>query len=122
MTADLAAWLLQQLAEDEAVAPEAASVLLIINTERCARIGSDEYRTYLHFDRHGPNRVLARCEADRAIVEAWRLTDAHVQAVALSSPDEARDARNTRLGLQIAMQLLALPYADRPGYLEEWKP
>jgi len=45
-----------------------------------------------------PGRVLAECEAKRSIVEL------------ISSP-----------GPQ-ALRLLALPYADHPDYLPEWKP
>jgi hypothetical protein len=60
------------------------------------RIGEDAARLIARFA--VPARVLAECEAKRRIVEL------------ISSP-----------GPQ-ALRLLALPYADHPDYLPEWRP
>lgn len=75
-----------------------------------------------HVARWDPNRVLAECEAKRAIVEARQMIDAHVRQVALADQEGARDARNTRAGLDVALKALALPYASHPDYDESWKP
>jgi len=56
----------------------------------------------VHIARHDPARVLAECEAKRAIVF-------------LSEHGCGDD-------YQRVQQALALPYADRPGYRLEWKP
>lgn len=51
------------------------------------------------------DRVLAECEAKRRIVE-------HCE------PDPLTKSP----GDEYVLRLLALPYADRPGYREEWRP
>jgi len=119
----LTEFLLARIAEDEAVAkvaavgvidnweswPEsrAAAVWLVTkhgrasgvrkghHNMRAANAGMDECEHIARFD---PARVLAECEAKRRIVGL------------ISSP-----------GPQ-ALRLLALPYADHPDYLPEWKP
>lgn len=53
-----------------------------------------------HVETWNPDRVLAECEAKREILDVTRGT---------YSSDLVR-------------RLLALPYADRPGYREEWRP
>lgn len=55
----------------------------------------------VHIARHDPARILAECEAKRAIV-------------AYDHVDLATYIDMTRL--------LALPYADHPDYREEWRP
>ena len=64
-----------------------------------------------HFARHDPARVLREVEAKRGIVELYEAADGggfvgHLLRNCLDTP----------------LRLLALPYCDRPGYQEEWKP
>lgn len=64
-----------------------------------------------HISHHDPARVLARCEADRRIVELHGGDyDGECQSPAhLDGPCRT-------------LRALALPYADHPDYDEEWKP
>lgn len=57
-----------------------------------------------------PVRVLAECETKRRIVG---YVEAHVA--------EADTGRSEMFGVGV-LELLALPYADHPDYLEEWRP
>lgn len=56
-----------------------------------------------HMARWDPARVLAECEAKRAII-AWNT---------MMYP---------MLPTTTILAALALPYADRPGYRDEWRP
>ena len=62
-----------------------------------------------HIARHDPARVLAECEAKRAIVKdaEWLLSGSDI---------DVREITDWLFGH------LALPYADHPDYLPEWKP
>lgn len=69
-----------------------------------------------HIARWDPARVLAECQAKRRIVKAWA-----------SARDAANDTGEMRTygeeeGLEEALRLLALPYADHPDYRDEWRP
>lgn len=120
---DIAAWLLEQIAEDEADAKESLPgpwrvtvrpvgvadgrwVITSRHDPKCVAelldYGADRRMAY-HIARHNPARVLAECDAKRRIFETLR--------------DEGGD----RLFDDI-FRLLALPYADREGYREEWRP
>jgi hypothetical protein len=61
-----------------------------------------------HIARHDPARVLAEVVAKRRILD-------------LFTPPVSEWGSET-LRLYGLAQLLALPYADRPGYREEWRP
>ncbi|MCZ7376532.1 DUF6221 family protein [Micromonospora sp. WMMC250] len=63
-----------------------------------------------HIARHDPARVLAEVDAKRRILDRWK--DSQDNAL----PPEAL------LALDEVVKLLALPYADRPGYRDEWRP
>lgn len=97
----LTEFLLARIAEDEAVAREAMA------DDRRALYGLANLPTptYTHVVSWGPDRVLAECEAKRQIVERMQpfgpIDD-------LFAPE--------------IFALLALPYADHPDYLPEWKP
>lgn len=67
-----------------------------------------------HVVEHDPARVLREIDAKRRIVaehdtEGWK------------TGDRVRDCQWTGRPCQ-TLRLLALPYADRPGYHEEWRP
>jgi hypothetical protein len=60
-----------------------------------------------HIARHDPERVLLEVEAKRRILAAFQKADDAGPLVAIPVS---------------VILLLALPYADRPGYREEWRP
>lgn len=107
---DLAEWLLKQIAEDE------RQIDARIEHERAglARDGVDVTREELVLDGRGDfyasptfAHMLAECEAKRRIIARceWEL-------VRVGQRGFAEDT----------LRLLALPYADRPGYDESWRP
>lgn len=122
----LAEWLLQQIDADERTARES-----IASNE------PDEPWGYAHIDGDGPHianwspgRVLAECDAKRRT-----LAEHHDMHAALRYPGEDPElalpvlcarcedrARHEPGGWPCStVRLLALPYADRPGYREEWR-
>ena len=90
---------------------------------------------FRHAARHDPARVLREVEAKRQVVSRYeqaaqaveelsarrcllhaRGEDVFMTELSLESAIHERDA------LGVVLRLLALPYADRPGYREEWRP
>ena len=71
-----------------------------------------------HIARHDPARVLAECEAKRRIVEEYRHWQDEMDRQ--GSTSDMRDL-GVRDGLEMACELLALPYADHEHFREEWK-
>lgn len=73
-----------------------------------------------HIARHDPARVLAEVEAKRAIVdhaEYWFTT--------LRQTPEGWTVETCtayRMAMEWTLRRLAAPYADRPGYQQEWRP
>lgn len=73
-----------------------------------------------HIARNDPRAVLAECEAKRRIINdvipEVNGMDDRIEGEwghGLAGPHEES---------KLLLSLLALPYADRPGYREEWKP
>ena len=95
---DLAAWLLAQIAEDEADAREASGERLWRWSQHDNMVIADSG----HMQRFTPARMLAECAAKRRIVDL---------SVHGCGDDYERVQR-----------ALAMPYADRPGYRAEWTP
>ena len=124
---DRVTWLRAQLDEDEQVATEAANGypnwdttsdgnVVQIGTGGSGYIaagpwGGDLFEIGVHMARHDPARVLAEIAAKRRLLDwlerAW---------------DAATDNDYFGLDVEEAKRLLALPYADRPGYPPEWRP
>jgi len=126
MTDDLVTWFRQQLDEDERLAQAAGGTSWVarghlahvstwsrgVQAKWCEILAEVEYvgptaqtesmDHAAHIVRHDPARVLAEVAAKRAVIDLL---------------EELNE-----LGLYEAVQFLALPYADRPGYREEWKP
>jgi hypothetical protein len=84
-----------------------------------------------HIARHDPARVLAECEAKRRVVEAYRQEQARRDAYEADEARAVEDDQKAALrrstaarcrGLEIAVELLALPYAIHPDYRDEWRP
>jgi hypothetical protein len=135
MIDDLIAWLRAQLDDDERVAREATSgdwhwvdpggpvklalvagaydhgwhVVVPVRGEMVTRYDSD------HIARWDPNRVLAEVDAKRRILDWIEGAQAAAGAPPGFDPQDAE-------ALTHAVRLLALPYANRPGYRDEWRP
>ncbi|HEY8664630.1 MAG TPA: DUF6221 family protein [Propionibacteriaceae bacterium] len=120
---DLAAWLLEQIAEDEAVA---RGVL----TQRWDAISfHDEARDDVpHIVRWSPARVLAECAAKRALVELHSdggQSDGYTGA-GYGGVDHACLECGSFGEYGVAwpcstLRALAQPYRDRPGWRDEWE-
>jgi hypothetical protein len=143
-------WLLQQITDDEETARACfgASDLArhlngaplprwerdgwqIRSTDeyRIVRVGHTWTREADHIIRWDPERVLAWCQAQRLIVDAYldeRARRDAYQSDELRATEDAEQTVRRRSsaarcrGLEIAVEALAAFYADRPGYQEEW--
>lgn len=86
-------------------------------------------RDLAHIARHDPARVLAEVAAKRRILDELdamphALDDGHHECP-MVEPTAWKDPRCTCGQAELAdrvLRLLALPYAGRPGYREEWQP
>jgi hypothetical protein len=126
MDDDLVQWLRAQLDEDERIARAAIGVYESSGRWwEDARFGSDGtvgdergtvvvYRTGVgrqqatHIARHDPARVLREVEAKRILIAE------HDREWCPHCMDDPNGCPTRRAWV--------LPYADRPGYREEWKP
>jgi hypothetical protein len=114
-TETLTEWPLRQVADDEEVANEAGHR----DGDMGLWVVDDDYR----HDIVGATdtRVLAECEAKRRIVALAIADFAEADA---KHPEQIERSFNAGAAhaWHNALRLLALPYADRPGYLAEWAP
>ncbi|MFF5795775.1 DUF6221 family protein [Streptomyces albogriseolus] len=118
---ELVRWLGAQLDEDERIARRAGDsfrqigetgVIVATEGDRAEECASANWAgVAAHIVTHDPARVLREVAAKRQIIE--RCT--RVQGLLLD------DFTAERLADDV-LALLALPYADRPGYREEWRP
>jgi hypothetical protein len=122
---DLITWFREQLDDDERIASAAGS---LNSTWRevgrtgvivCSEGGRAEELIEAHIappaphiTRFDPARVLREVEAKRRLVEL------HSPG---SDPCDAHDASLRSVPCEV-IELLALPFSDRPGYREEWRP
>jgi hypothetical protein len=109
VTDDLVTWLRAQLDEVQRMAGEAPP------DEWDDPYGEFRSRGGPLFDHvlwHSPAQVLAEVEAKRRILDLIR------------EPDDPNDDEQVwyQCALADVARLLALPYADRPGYRAEWAP
>lgn len=121
----LTEFLFARIAEDEERHPEHG---FFVNRElhdiRCMEFGAVE-RSDAVCDCDGPKRWLAECEAKRRIVKT--VTYAARQERRPAFREGVYDVVEVRepveeLGGDVVLPLLALPYADHPDYLPEWRP
>jgi hypothetical protein len=123
MTADLLAFLNGCLDDDERqvrfLERDGAWLCTRCNGEMNTATRLDEHLFADHGVREwGPARVLAEVDAKR------RILDVHFWAVEQVEPDEETTecvSCGTAYPCQ-TVRLLALPFADRPGYDEDWAP
>lgn len=142
MSDELVQWLGEQLSEDERI----ARAVTTPGVWRVGRshggstiegegwsVGNADDLDAAHIAEHDPARVLRETHAKRELlngfIAAIRLR--HKAAARLQAsggdpgPSDLRlwdQARLETTVLERVIRLLALPYADRPGYREEWRP
>lgn len=124
---DLVQWLRAQLDEDERIARATHPVFLTWDYDDCVMqirdLGNgNELANVLprhaygeHMAEWDPARVLREIDAKRASVDD----------LAEFIHWGARKGLDYQEGVDVCertLKRLALPYADRPGYLEEWRP
>lgn len=102
---DLVSWLLEQIADDEIR-------MKLLHAERHGRQPCDCWPTV--------ERWLAECEAKRAIID-WLTTKQREMDEAFSFEYGGADM-DSGVDTHEALRLLALPYAGRTGYREDWRP
>jgi hypothetical protein len=136
---DLVRWLRAQLDEDERIARAAASVRGPdwwfegyfkdmdgqVLAGRVHDGGSSAVRSLAmttrsdaegeHAARHDPARVLREIEAKREIL-------ARYEELRAASKEDGLIGDVTEEYQDFLLHVLALPYADRPGYQESWRP
>ncbi|MFI2663254.1 DUF6221 family protein [Micromonospora carbonacea] len=114
VTDNLITWLPAQLDDDERVARQLIAspggFYIEAETE-----DTDLMAAGAHVHRWSPARALAEVEAKRRII------DLHPAAGLRSAPESCGSCVSYP-GPCDTLRLLALPYADRPGYREEWRP
>lgn len=101
---DLARWLQAQVAEEEAVLRGPVPTTRVGHRPSCIYEGGHEGTLFC--DCGAVERRLDECEAKRRIIALRE----HI----LDAP--------AGWMYDAVLRLLALPYADRPGYREEWRP
>jgi hypothetical protein len=123
---ELVQWLRAQLDEDERIARETHPVFLRWDYDEFVKeirdlgngneIASGVIPRYGAFiAEHDPARVLREIDAKRRMLDAYA-------GVAANDVNEVEYAHGYANALGEAVRLLALPYVDRPGYREEWRP
>lgn len=128
MPNDLAQWLREQLADDEQTARAAHQPNWLTDGRRGLRYGlDDEWMADAlttadadHIARHDPARVLREIDAKRRIIDLCEPPLVEVTGLRDSEPQYLPGA-GAPWGEDV-LRLLALPYADRPGYRDEWRP
>lgn len=149
-TWDLTRWLLEQIADDEEVSRLAApgpwstqSGLHVLDAtgEHAPVRQAGHFEDGWHIARWDPERALAECDAKRRILDEHgivyrdigfleedgdELVDATEEIPVCGRCVPKHSSFNRREDIPIGpcrtVRLLALPVADRPGYLEEWRP
>ncbi|HEY9414308.1 MAG TPA: DUF6221 family protein [Pseudonocardia sp.] len=120
MTDDLVAWLREQLDEDERIAREANQP-----GERWFASGDPSVNLHAltaHAQRWNPARAVAEVEAKRRIIARHGMLEVFgTKVCAYCATLQGQRPGN---GYWPCPEILdaALPYADRPGYRDEWRP
>jgi hypothetical protein len=132
---ELVTWLRAQLDEDERVAraadagrwlPEDKGITFEYRAddfhegEAQARLVADSRANQYHIASWDPARVLAEVDAKRQMLDlADRLAADADDAAMGTHPEEAVTLAATARFIRATV---ALPYADQPGYRDEWRP
>ncbi|MER6978723.1 DUF6221 family protein [Streptomyces carpinensis] len=132
---DLVQWLRAQFDEDERIAQAADAELSNVFT-RIETFDPEMAADERQIMEHRPARALAEVDAKRRILDLYASSvddrsalRARMREVIYTKPDELSGLHRQESALietaeQMApvVRLLALPYANRPGYREEWRP
>ncbi|MGW4603753.1 DUF6221 family protein [Streptomyces sp. NPDC004532] len=124
---DLVQWLGKQLDEDAALAEAASPGPWHANAESdevlavdgitvadgFALSGRQLRATTEHIARHDPARVLRETDAKRQIIAEHDVCSRKL--------GESMDCQSLEFPCT-TLRLLAVPYADRPGYRDDWRP
>ncbi|MFE2073692.1 DUF6221 family protein [Streptomyces misionensis] len=126
---DLVEFLRARLDEDEQVARAAAGRnwldgdgWLMNEDMHIAEVG--DRPTLVHIAAHDPARVLREIDAKRRIIAEHEMVPAGQGGklgcdICVATPSWGPEVVS---GPCTTLRLLALPYADRPGYRSEWRP
>lgn len=126
---DLVRWLSKQLDEDEEIAREAGERGMewrLVTPLDDAELGDAFWLNppeKYHAERHDPARVLREVDAKRRIVEChepWTASNGDI--ICGRCGREHVDGRPGGHFPCQTLRLLALPYVDRPGYQDAWRP
>jgi len=110
---ELVAWLPAQLDEDTveiAKHPDGEDPLWIAGSLYATAEENYPCTPYLAISKR---RALAEVHAKRRILDTY---------VAAASTEGSEYDGGYTVGLGVALRFLALPYAGRPGYRDEWRP
>jgi hypothetical protein len=135
---DLVQWLRAQLDEDERIAraaspgpwranaehDEVLAVDEITAAEGFALSGGQLRATVDHIAEHDPARVLREIDAKRRLVDLHAKDEYYDGCVIC---DNGNNSCGCMSGWHWkypcdTLKILALPYADRPGYQDDWRP
>ncbi|MFE7906514.1 DUF6221 family protein [Streptomyces albogriseolus] len=127
---DLVQWLGQQIDEDERIARRAGDsfrqigetgVIVATEGDQAEECASANWAGVAeHIVAHDPARVLREIDAKRQIIALHhQLEDAQEMLDFCATCDATGKYPEYPC---TTLRLLALPYADRPGYREEWRP
>ena len=126
---DLVRWLGEQLAKDERVAQACPGGGRGWDADGIAFYARDlNPEAQAHIVEHDPARVLREIDAKRRIiaehpVDGWRCATCADPEDFDEDVDGDREwSRHGKYYPCPTLRLLALPYADRPGYREDWRP
>ena len=138
---DLTAWLRHQLDDDEQAARESANEMsgewqaehppgsrwkvmdaLGYSVVEYTDLDSEPWFATPHIARHDPARVLAEVDAKRRILAEHEHFPTAGGFGCRICAYNGRDGVIEPEGWCATVRLLALPYADRPGYRDEWRP
>ncbi|MFE1361300.1 DUF6221 family protein [Streptomyces harbinensis] len=137
MSDDLVQWLRVQHDADDRIARRAGDsfrqigetgVIVATEGDRAEECASANWAGVAeHIVTHDPARVLREVDAKRRILEIHHVIggweDEDGQDIGLGCNECGYSAEySDRGGWCDTVRLLALPYADRPGYREEWRP
>lgn len=120
---DLAAWLLDQIAEDERVADRTRRVHSApgapVNWEVfCDRYSPDARELQMRWN---PYRVLAECDTKRRIVALHTPEEGDLDCPTCTDRDYRMPRGSGDKQWCDTLQLLAQPYADRVDYPLHWR-
>lgn len=119
---ELVLWLGEQLDEDEQIARAADADLS--NLTGWVEIEYPETKAdEAHALRHSPARVLREIDAKRRILAECTYWNGKLNQEASNPPTHPYPCLGEILdAVNPILRALALPYADRDGYREEWAP